>query len=161
MEAKCSSEISVDCQRTTRHYTTLLNHPCDNLKSHIFFSLSREKTADGKGCVKPHVRLLEEIRVIFSPLCYGRKKLVSPSLLGDSNSRGIASSVLNSRPSIRTRLELYVAELVRVTVLLRSKITNMERNICLSTDIQTRTLSLSLFLTHTHTHTHTFTCLNA
>jgi hypothetical protein len=39
MEAKCSSETSVDIQRTTRRYIpedgTLHNHRCENLKSYI------------------------------------------------------------------------------------------------------------------------------
>jgi hypothetical protein len=38
MEAICSSEISVDFQRTTRHYIpeerTLHNNHCENLKSY-------------------------------------------------------------------------------------------------------------------------------
>jgi hypothetical protein len=39
MEATCSSETSVDFQRTTRRYIpedgTRLNHRCENLKSDI------------------------------------------------------------------------------------------------------------------------------
>jgi hypothetical protein len=39
MEAKCSSETSVDCQRTTRRYipedSSLQNQRCENLKSYI------------------------------------------------------------------------------------------------------------------------------
>jgi hypothetical protein len=38
MEATCSSETSVDIQRTTRRYipedSTLNNHRCENLKSY-------------------------------------------------------------------------------------------------------------------------------
>jgi hypothetical protein len=48
MEAICSSETSVDTQRTTRRYIpedgTLHNHRCENLKSYnlIFLCHSRE-----------------------------------------------------------------------------------------------------------------------
>jgi hypothetical protein len=39
MEARCSSETSVDFQRTTRRYVAqdiiLHNHRCENLKSYI------------------------------------------------------------------------------------------------------------------------------
>jgi hypothetical protein len=42
MEAICSSEMSVDTQRTTRRYMpedeTLHNHRCENLKSYIYES---------------------------------------------------------------------------------------------------------------------------
>jgi hypothetical protein len=43
MEATCSSETSVDYQRTTRHYNpedrSLHNHRCENLKSKIIVSI--------------------------------------------------------------------------------------------------------------------------
>jgi hypothetical protein len=43
MEAICSSESSVDFQRTTRRYITeyrtLRHHHCENLKSNILFCL--------------------------------------------------------------------------------------------------------------------------
>jgi hypothetical protein len=43
MEAICSSEMSVDIQRTTRRYipegSTLHNHRCENLKSYIVLHL--------------------------------------------------------------------------------------------------------------------------
>jgi hypothetical protein len=48
MEAICSSETSVETQRTTRHHIpeddTLHNHGCENLKSYnpIFLCLSCE-----------------------------------------------------------------------------------------------------------------------
>jgi hypothetical protein len=47
MEAKCSSETSVDFQGTTRRYIpeddTLHNHRCENLRSYIFISSVRMK----------------------------------------------------------------------------------------------------------------------
>jgi hypothetical protein len=40
MEAICSSETSVETQRTTRSHIpdddTLHNHPCENLKSYMY-----------------------------------------------------------------------------------------------------------------------------
>jgi hypothetical protein len=39
MEAICSSETSVDFQRTTRRYSTLHNQRCENLKSYTVFIL--------------------------------------------------------------------------------------------------------------------------
>jgi hypothetical protein len=48
MEAICSSETSVDSQRTTRRYIsedgTLHNHRCDNLRSYDFKYVSKQQT---------------------------------------------------------------------------------------------------------------------
>jgi hypothetical protein len=49
MEATCSSEASVDFQRTTQRYIsedkTLHNHRCENLKSYM-----NERSLDNKRC---------------------------------------------------------------------------------------------------------------
>jgi hypothetical protein len=46
MKVICSSETSVDTQRTTRRYipedSILLNHCCENLKSYILFLIIRK-----------------------------------------------------------------------------------------------------------------------
>jgi hypothetical protein len=46
MEAICSSETSVDTQRTTRRYIpeddTLHNHRCENLKSYMFIYIFKD-----------------------------------------------------------------------------------------------------------------------
>jgi hypothetical protein len=51
MEAICSSETSVDTQRTTRRYIpedgTLHNHHCENLKPTLYLGDSRFKSRRG------------------------------------------------------------------------------------------------------------------
>jgi hypothetical protein len=68
MEAICSSETSVDTQRTTRRYVpeadTLYNHRCENLKSYIHLILPY--SLDSEMNVFPHFKISEiEARVIF------------------------------------------------------------------------------------------------
>jgi hypothetical protein len=47
MEMICSSEKSVDFQRTTRRYISVHNHRCENLKSYIKSMSVNQQTQHG------------------------------------------------------------------------------------------------------------------
>jgi hypothetical protein len=68
MEAICSSETSIDIQRTTRRYSpevsTLHNHRCENLKSYI---LSLCSSLNGSDQV-PHPHTTVKIILLYRPV---------------------------------------------------------------------------------------------
>jgi hypothetical protein len=150
MEATCSSEVSVDFQRTTGHYIPLLNHPCGSLKSYVFFILSGKQQKMEKDALSRTSGFRKKSEQSFSPLCYWRKKVVSPSLLDDSNSRSLASSVFNNKLTVHTRLER-VCRRTRISDCLTSIHTTKYGEKLLSAWRHAPSLSLSLSVTHTHT----------
>jgi hypothetical protein len=84
MEAKFSSETSVDFQRTTRHYTpehiTLHNHRCENLKSYIMLNVFASKSlrrSSWHSDIQPFLFAYPQIQFFFN--------FVSPNLVYNSS----------------------------------------------------------------------------